>query len=152
MNLMLNLLVAVQILSALVMIGLVLIQHGKGADMGASFGSGASGSLFGATGSANFLSRSTAVCAAVFFVCTLGLAYTAFDRSGPTSGSVLDRPSSAAPAASLPATGAAQIPGPASAPGLAAPAPVAEVAPPAVIPAPAEVAPAASGAGAVPTK
>ena len=52
---------ALQILAALVMIGLVLIQHGKGADMGASFGSGASGSLFGATGSANFLSRSTAV-------------------------------------------------------------------------------------------
>ena len=54
MNLLLNLLVVAQILSALVMIGLVLIQHGKGADMGASFGSGASGSLFGATGSANF--------------------------------------------------------------------------------------------------
>ena len=64
-----------QLLSALAMIGLVLIQHGKGADMGASFGSGASGSLFGATGSANFLSRSTAVCASLFFVCTLALAY-----------------------------------------------------------------------------
>jgi protein translocase SecG subunit len=60
MNLMLNLVVALQILAALVMIGLVLIQHGKGADMGASFGSGASGSLFGATGSANFMSRSPA--------------------------------------------------------------------------------------------
>ena len=58
-----NLLFVLQILSAITMIGLVLIQHGKGADMGASFGSGASGSLFGATGSANFLSRSTAVCA-----------------------------------------------------------------------------------------
>ena len=55
------------------MIGLVLIQHGKGADMGASFGSGASGSLFGATGSANFLSRSTAVCATIFFAATLGM-------------------------------------------------------------------------------
>ena len=77
---MLNLVLALQILTALVMIGLVLIQHGKGADMGASFGSGASGSLFGATGSANFLSRSTAVCAAIFFVCTLALAYTANDR------------------------------------------------------------------------
>jgi preprotein translocase subunit SecG len=62
-----TLLLAVQILSALVMIGLVLVQHGKGADMGASFGSGSSGSLFGATGSANFLSRSTAACATVFF-------------------------------------------------------------------------------------
>ena len=67
-------------LSALVMIGLVLIQHGKGADMGASFGSGASGSLFGATGSANFLSRSTAVCAGVFFVCTLALAFVSARR------------------------------------------------------------------------
>src|SRR4051794_1381213 len=69
-----NLLFILQILSALAMIGLVLIQHGKGADMGASFGSGASGSLFGATGSANFLSRSTAVCATIFFASTLGLA------------------------------------------------------------------------------
>ena len=68
-----NLLVVLQVLSALGMIGLVLLQHGKGADMGASFGSGASGSLFGATGSANFLSRSTAVCATVFFAATLGL-------------------------------------------------------------------------------
>ena len=61
MQIWLNIVLAVQLLSALVMIGLVLIQHGKGADMGASFGSGASGSLFGATGIANFLSRSTAV-------------------------------------------------------------------------------------------
>jgi preprotein translocase subunit SecG len=75
MQLLTNIVLIVQILSAVVMIGLVLIQHGKGADMGASFGSGASGSLFGATGSANFLSRSTAVCAAVFFVCTLALAF-----------------------------------------------------------------------------
>ena len=68
-----NLLFVLQILSAVAMIGLVLIQHGKGADMGASFGSGASGSLFGATGSANFLSRSTAICATVFFAATLGM-------------------------------------------------------------------------------
>ena len=74
MQIWMNLLLAVQILSALVMIGLVLVQHGKGADMGASFGSGSSGSLFGATGSANFLSRSTAACATVFFVSTLLLA------------------------------------------------------------------------------
>jgi len=83
MPLFLNLIVVLQILTALVMIGLVLIQHGKGADMGASFGSGASGSLFGATGSANFLSRSTAVCAAVFFACTLALAFLSNDRSTP---------------------------------------------------------------------
>ena len=64
MQIWMTLILAVQLLSALAMIGLVLIQHGKGADMGASFGSGASGSLFGATGSANFLSRSTAALAA----------------------------------------------------------------------------------------
>ena len=64
----------VHILSAIGVIGLVLVQHGKGADMGAAFGSGASGSLFGATGSANFLSRTTAVLAAVFFVTSLTLA------------------------------------------------------------------------------
>jgi len=145
MNLVLNLLVAAQILSALVMIGLVLIQHGKGADMGASFGSGASGSLFGATGSANFLSRTTAVCAAVFFGCTLMLAYWSNLRTTEPTGSVLDRPASVAPAASVPVTGAAQIPGAASAPAAATPnAPAAPAVP---------VAPAAStGAGAVPVK
>jgi preprotein translocase subunit SecG len=100
---------AVQLLSALVMIGLVLVQHGKGADMGASFGSGASGSLFGATGSANFLSRSTAVCAAVFFVCTLALAFMSSGTSMRNlgGGSVLDQ---AAPAASA-ASAAAPLPG-----------------------------------------
>jgi len=65
----------VHILAAMGVIGLVLVQHGKGADMGAAFGSGASGSLFGATGSANFLSRATAVLATVFFVTSLSLAY-----------------------------------------------------------------------------
>ena len=64
----------VNIISALGVIGLVLMQHGKGADMGAAFGSGASGSLFGATGSANFLSRSTAGCATIFYACTLTMA------------------------------------------------------------------------------
>ena len=122
------------------MIGLVLIQHGKGADMGASFGSGASGSLFGATGSANFLSRSTAVCAAVFFVCTLALAFFSNDRARPSTGSVLDRPAVLAPAASEPATGAAQIPAATASAALAAPA---------VVPAPAAT---PSGAGAVPAK
>src|SRR6187200_2706015 len=111
MNMLMNFVLALQIIAALVMIGLVLIQHGKGADMGASFGSGASGSLFGATGSANFLSRSTAVCAFVFFVATLGLAYTANDRPKATTGSVLDRPAASAPASSTAASGAAAIPG-----------------------------------------
>ena len=75
-----NLLFILQILAAVTMIGLVLLQHGKGADMGASFGSGASGSLFGATGSANFLSRSTAICATVFFAATLGMSAIASNR------------------------------------------------------------------------
>jgi len=75
-----NLLFILQILSAMAMIGLVLIQHGKGADMGASFGSGASGSLFGATGSANFLSRSTAICATLFFATTLGMSVLSTGR------------------------------------------------------------------------
>ena len=103
MQVMLNLLVVVQLLAAIVMIGLVLVQHGKGADMGASFGSGASGSLFGATGSANFLSRSTAVCATVFFLATLGLAFSASSGASraPASGSsVLDQPVAPGSAAS----------------------------------------------------
>ena len=99
MQVWMTLILAVQLLTALTMIGLVLIQHGKGADMGASFGGGSSGSLFGATGSANFLSRSTAACATVFFLCTLALAAGAnFGGAARTEGgSVLDR---AAPAAS----------------------------------------------------
>ncbi|MDB5940665.1 MAG: putative preprotein translocase, subunit SecG, partial [Ramlibacter sp.] len=102
MNVFLTIVLAVQMLTALGMIGLILVQHGKGADMGAAFGSGGSGSLFGASGSANFLSRTTAVLAAVFFVCTLALAY--FGNLRPAdSGSVLDRaavPAAPAPAAS----------------------------------------------------
>jgi preprotein translocase subunit SecG len=114
MQIWMTLILAVQLLSALAMIGLVLIQHGKGADMGASFGGGASGSLFGATGSANFLSRSTAACATVFFICTLTLAFMSNSVSGtaPRGNSVLDR---AAPAAaSAPANGV--IPGTMSTP------------------------------------
>jgi preprotein translocase subunit SecG len=107
MNWVLSVVLVVQMLTALAMIGLVLIQHGKGADMGASFGSGASGSLFGATGSANFLSRSTAACAAIFFCCTLALAYYGNERGRPASESVLDRPGAAAPAASAAASAAA---------------------------------------------
>lgn len=108
MQVLMNVVLIVQIVSAISIIGLVLVQHGKGADMGASFGSGASGSLFGATGSANFLSRSTAVAATLFFVCTLGLAYMSNTRVAPAQAeSILDR--AAAPAA--PASGAAAIPG-----------------------------------------
>jgi preprotein translocase subunit SecG len=109
----------VQLVSALAMIGLVLVQHGKGADMGASFGSGSSGSLFGATGSANFLSRTTAVCATIFFVCTLALAYVSNARPVDSGGeSVLERAAPTAPAASEPAGGATQIPGAAPQPGV----------------------------------
>ena len=119
MNVIVNVILAVQMLAALAMIGLILIQHGKGADMGAAFGSGSSGSLFGASGSANFLSRTTAVLAAVFFVSTLALAY--FGNARPaSSGSVLETPAAAVPAGApaseapaapaTPASGAAQIP------------------------------------------
>ncbi|WP_269633026.1 preprotein translocase subunit SecG [Pelomonas sp. BJYL3] len=112
MQVLMNLILVVQLLSALVMIGLVLVQHGKGADMGASFGSGASGSLFGATGSANFLSRSTAICATLFFVCTLGLAYFGSHRDAAASqDSLLERAAPAsAPAPAAAASGAAAIP------------------------------------------
>jgi preprotein translocase subunit SecG len=72
-----NILIVLHVLVALAIIGLVLLQHGKGADMGSGFGGGASGSLFGATGSANFLSRTTAVLATIFFVLSLVLAYVA---------------------------------------------------------------------------
>ena len=73
MNVVLNLVLVLQILSALAMIGLILVQHGKGADMGAAFGGGSAGSLFGSAGSANFLSRATAFAATVFFVSCLAL-------------------------------------------------------------------------------
>lgn len=79
----------VHVVAAIGVIGLVLVQHGKGADMGAAFGSGASGSLFGATGSANFLSRTTAVLAVVFFLTSLSLAYIASNKP-KTSGSVME--------------------------------------------------------------
>jgi len=75
MELLKTLIWIIDLASAVTIIVLVLMQHGKGADMGAAFGSGASGSLFGATGSANFLSRATAIAAAVFFSASLGLVY-----------------------------------------------------------------------------
>jgi preprotein translocase subunit SecG len=140
MNVLLTVVLALQMLTAIGMIGLILIQHGKGADMGAAFGSGASGSLFGATGSANFLSRTTAVLATVFFICTLALAYFGNLRTPQTGTSVLERAQSAPAAPAAPASGAALIPG-TSAP---APASTASAAAPA--------APAASGAAQIPAK
>jgi preprotein translocase subunit SecG len=93
----------VHVLTAVVLIGLVLIQHGKGADMGAAFGSGSAGSLFGASGSANFLSRSTAVAATVFFITSLSLTYI-YSRSAQPQG-VMDKvkPVSAAAVPAAPA-------------------------------------------------
>lgn len=90
MSMWINIGITLHILVALAIIGLVLLQHGKGADMGSGFGGGASGSLFGATGSANFLSRTTAVLAALFFVLSLGLAYLATAQRGVEPGGVMD--------------------------------------------------------------
>ncbi len=129
MQFLITLVLVVQMLSAVAMIGLVLVQHGKGADMGASFGSGASGSLFGATGSSNFLSRSTAVLAAVFFACTLALAYIGSQRGTVGGTSILER---AAPSASA----ASAVP----------------IAPAASVALPMTAAPAASGAEQIPTR
>ncbi len=107
-----NLLMIAQVITALGVIILVLLQHGKGADMGAAFGGGASGSLFGATGSANFLSRTTAILAALFFVTTLGLALLGH-RGVQAPASVMEGAQTApaapvAPSDIPPATGAAQ--------------------------------------------
>ncbi|MEO6320890.1 MAG: preprotein translocase subunit SecG [Polaromonas sp.] len=136
MNILLTAVLAVQMLSALGMIGLILVQHGKGADMGAAFGSGGSGSLFGASGSANFLSRTTGILAALFFACTLMLAY--FGNAQPrTSSSVLEGVAGSAPA--VPVSGAAQIPGTTAPASSSAAVPV----PPALP---------ASGAAQIPTK
>ena len=92
-----TILVVVQVLAAIALIGIVLLQHGKGADAGAAFGSGASGTVFGARGSANFLSRATAICATVFFLASLSLAYVVQGRKAPDS--VVDTVAPAAPAA-----------------------------------------------------
>ncbi len=103
----LTLILVVHVIIALGIIGLVLLQHGKGADVGAAFGSGASGSLFGATGSANFLSRTTAILAAIFFLTSLGLAYLATHKPKAASGGVMDsvkeQPVSPVPTPSVPA-------------------------------------------------
>ena len=96
MNWLFSLVLVIHILVALAIIGLVLVQHGKGADMGAAFGSGASGSLFGSSGSANFLSRSTGVLATIFFITSLVLAYVAAGAP-KTSGSVMQEAVHSAP-------------------------------------------------------
>ena len=101
----------VDVLVALCIIGLVLLQHGKGADVGAAFGSGASGSLFGASGSANFLSRTTAVLAAVFFLTTFVLAYLVTHKpraGGGVMDTVKEQPKAPAAPAAAPAPDAAK--------------------------------------------
>ncbi len=109
-----NIIIVAHVLVALAIIGLVLLQHGKGADMGSGFGGGASSSLFGASGSANFLSRTTAVLATIFFALSLALAYIA--SSGPReAASVVER--------AAPAQKAAPAPGPATSPAQDKPAP-----------------------------
>jgi preprotein translocase subunit SecG len=110
-----NVAIVVHVLVAIAIIGLVLLQHGKGADMGSGFGGGASGSLFGATGSANFLSRTTAVLAAVFFASSLALAYFATQRP-VESRSVVDRAPAAQKKAEAPAKPEAKSETPAPAP------------------------------------
>ena len=116
-------LLAVHVLVAAALVGFVLLQHGKGADMGAAFGSGASGSLFGAAGSANFLSRTTAILATVFFLSSLGLTYFVSVRSGPKD-IMKEGP---IPAAAQPAAKEARDNKPVDVPQGAAPAPSAPV-------------------------
>ena len=101
MNILYPVVLVVHILIGLTLIGLVLLQHGKGADMGAAFGSGSAGSLFGASGSANFLSRTTAVLAAVFFTTSLSLTYMASSKPHATA-SVVESPARAPASESTP--------------------------------------------------
>lgn len=118
MPLMLKLLLAVQVISALAIIVLVLLQQGKGADMGSAFGSGSSGSLFGATGAANFLSRATKWAAVVFFASTAGLAYVSHKgTSGPAvdSGVMQNFPADRS-VPQVPGAGSSSVPGAASVP------------------------------------
>ena len=165
MSWMFTLLLVVQILSSLTIISLVLLQQGKGADMGSAFGSGSAGSLFGATGAANFMSRATKWAAVVFFISTIGLAYVSNRGSKGQDTGIMQNFSQTAPVAppvgsavpgvpnSAPATtGAApanSVPGASSVPGLpAAPASaIPGIAPSAAVPAvpvaPATPAPAA---------
>jgi len=112
MDIWLTLILTLHVLVALAIIFLVLLQHGKGADMGAAFGGGSSGSLFGATGSANFLSRTTAALAAVFFLTSLGLGYIATHKP-KTGGSVMQEAVSQPAAVVAPAT---DVPKPTEAP------------------------------------
>jgi preprotein translocase subunit SecG len=106
-----TLILVLHVAAALCVIGLVLLQHGKGADMGAAFGSGSAGSLFGSSGSANFLSRTTAVLAAVFFVTSLGLTYLASHKGRPEGVMSTRQEAPVEPAKDIPAPSSA-VPAP----------------------------------------
>lgn len=90
MNLIQTIVLVLHVLVAIAVIGFVLLQHGKGADMGAAFGGGSSGSLFGSAGSANFLSRTTAILATVFFLTSVALTWFG-SREGSTPQGVMDK-------------------------------------------------------------
>ncbi|MEP7180683.1 MAG: preprotein translocase subunit SecG [Betaproteobacteria bacterium] len=117
MNIVETLVLVAHMLVAVAICGFVLLQHGKGADMGAAFGSGSSGSLFGAAGSANFLSRTTAVLATVFFVTSLGLTWFGMTRT-PSKG-LMEQPGLMDKAPAQKAPDLPSAPGPASIPGTA---------------------------------
>ena len=103
----LNVILTIHVMLAIAIVVLVLLQHGKGADMGAAFGTGSAGSLFGSSGAANFLSRSTAVCAGLFFVTSLSLTYFYAPKSasGVMGGVMQSVPVKEGTAASIPAPG-----------------------------------------------
>ena len=110
MSWMFTVLLVVQILSSLSIISLVLLQQGKGADMGSAFGSGSAGSLFGATGAANFLSRATKWAAVVFFISTIGLAYVSNRGSKGQDTGIMSNFTQTAPAP-VPAPAGSAVPG-----------------------------------------
>ena len=129
MNLIESATLVAHVLVAMAVCGFVLLQHGKGADMGAAFGSGSSGSLFGAAGSANFLSRTTAILATVFFVTSIALTYFGSRHGTPQGlmekGGVMERvvptkpgdvPQPAPSTTGAPVPGGAVAPAPAAAP------------------------------------
>jgi preprotein translocase subunit SecG len=125
-------LTVIQVFSAFAIIGLVLLQRGKGAEAGAGFGAGASGTVFGARGASTALSRATAIFAAVFMINSLLLAYTGTKQSEAQPRSILDEAADSAPKTPAgaaktppPATVPAPVPVPAPTPSPAAPAPAA---------------------------
>ncbi len=147
MSWMFTVLLVIQILSSLSIISLVLLQQGKGADMGSAFGSGSAGSLFGATGAANFLSRATKWAAVVFFISTIGLAYVSNRGTKGQDTGIMSNFSQTAPA---PAPAGSAVPGlvPATPVPTAPAVPGAAVVP--AVPAPAAAIPSAPAVPAAP--